>query len=165
MRVIWGFSNTTFFHTAVTELPPGIQGQSYHPYGTGTRKLPAEEAHRDHPDFNVEGFTPAMEIRMPEGWAHTFIKTESLMRLLNPAALDTIRGFPPEVRRAIGEAVCSEGIRLMVSFCRQTVLRIVRATRFPAEAASFSRSATAWARRRAGSPRPRRRTSPCRRWP
>ncbi len=88
---IWGFSNTTFFHTAIRELPPGTDGQSYHPYGTGTRKLPAQETHQDHPEFNVDGYTPHLEIRMPEGWAHTFIQTESLMRLLNPDARERDR--------------------------------------------------------------------------
>jgi hypothetical protein len=85
-RPIWGFSNTTFFHTPVPELPPGIAGQSYHPYGTGERKLPEGEYMRDRPETNLEGFTPRIAVRMPEGWAHTFIQTESLMRLINPEA-------------------------------------------------------------------------------
>lgn len=85
-RVIWGFSNTTFFHTAVDQLPPGTDGQSYHPYGTGTRKLPEQEYHRDHPEENVDGFTPTMEVRLPEGVASTFIQTESIMRLIHPEA-------------------------------------------------------------------------------
>ena len=83
-RCIWGFSNTTFFHCAIAKLPPGTDGQSYHPYGTGTRSLPAQEYHKDHPEFNLEGYTPTIDIRMPEGWAHTFLQTESLMRHLNP---------------------------------------------------------------------------------
>jgi len=85
-RFIWGFSNTTFFHTAIEGMPNGTDGQSYHPYGTDTRKLPEREYNRDQPKMNVEGFTPTVAIRMPEGWAHTFIQTESLMRLLNPRA-------------------------------------------------------------------------------
>ena len=80
---IWGFSNTTFFHCAVPQLPPGMDGQSYHPYGTGTRSYPKDE---DLPKLNFEGFTPTMEVRMPEGWAHEFWKTECLMKLLNPKA-------------------------------------------------------------------------------
>jgi hypothetical protein len=95
-RCIWGFSNTTFFHTRVEELPPGIDGQSYHPYGTGTRTFPKEEDYRDRPAMNLDGATPAVEVRMPEGLAHTFIKTESLMRLLNPEAR---RHHPPGVAR------------------------------------------------------------------
>jgi hypothetical protein len=96
-RCIWGFSNTTFFHCQIAKLPPGTDGQSYHPYGTGTRSLPAQEYHKDHPEFNLEGFTPTIDIRMPEGWAHTFIQTESLMRHLNP---DTrLKQRPPDVER------------------------------------------------------------------
>lgn len=85
-RCIWGFSNTTFFHTPVEELPPGIDGQSYHPYGTGVRRLPEQEQAPDEPWRCREGWVPAMEICMPEGWAHTYLQTESLMRLLNPVA-------------------------------------------------------------------------------
>jgi len=85
-RCIWGFSNTTFFHTPIRKLPPRTDGQSYHPYGTGTRTLPEQEYMRDRPEMNLDGYTPTLEIRMPEGWAHTFIQTESLMRLLNPQA-------------------------------------------------------------------------------
>jgi hypothetical protein len=95
-RCIWGFSNTTFHHTPVAKLPPGTDGQSYHPYGTGTRTLPDQETHRDHPEFNLEGYTPPLEIRMPEGWAHTFIQTECIMRLLNPAARTN---RPPDTKR------------------------------------------------------------------
>jgi hypothetical protein len=85
-RIIWGWSNTTFYHCPIEKLPPGIDGQSYHPYGTGTRTLPKDEDQPAHPEFNIEGYIPAMEIRMPEGWAHEFLKTECLMRLLNPQA-------------------------------------------------------------------------------
>lgn len=86
VRVIWGFSNTTFFHTPVDQLPPGVDGQSYHPYGTGTRKLPEQEYHRNQPKENVDGFTPTIDVRLPEGIASTFIQTESIMRLINPEA-------------------------------------------------------------------------------
>ncbi len=86
VRCIWGFSNTTFFHTPIKGLPRGTDGQSYHPYGTGTRQFPRDEDYRDRPGMNLDGFTPTAEFRMPEGTAHTFIKTESLMRLLNPEA-------------------------------------------------------------------------------
>lgn len=90
-RCIWGFSNTTFFHCPVTQLPPGIDGQSYHPYGTGTRTYPKDE---DLPKFNLDHFTPTMQTRIPEGWAHLFVKTETLMKLLNPQAR---RNHPPGV--------------------------------------------------------------------
>lgn len=84
VRCIWGWSNTTFYHCAVEKLPPGTDGQSYHPYGTGVRSLPKAETHKDHPEYNLEGYTPTMDIRMSEGWAQTFIQTEGIMRLLNP---------------------------------------------------------------------------------
>ncbi|MBN2449228.1 MAG: hypothetical protein JXR77_02500 [Lentisphaeria bacterium] len=83
---IWGFSNTTFFHTRVDRLPPGMGGQSYHPYGTGTRRMPEREQAPKEPWRCLEGFVPTHDIRMPEGWAHTFLQTESLMRLLHPEA-------------------------------------------------------------------------------
>ncbi|MFA0748987.1 hypothetical protein [Fervidibacter sp.] len=84
VRCIWGFSNTTFFHTPIEQLPLFTDGQSYHPYGTGTRKLPEHEQAPNEPWRCLEGEIPQVEIRMPEGWAHTFVQTESLMRLLNP---------------------------------------------------------------------------------
>jgi len=94
-RCIWGFSNTTFHHTPIDKLPPGMDGQSYHPYGTGTRKFTGESARRD--EASLEGFVPRYELRMPEGFMHTFVQSESLMRLLNP--LDRLTRKPPGVRR------------------------------------------------------------------
>jgi hypothetical protein len=96
VRCIWGFSNTTFFHVPIEGLPGEIDGQSYHPYGTGTHIYPRDEDYRDKPELNLDGFTPQAEFRIPEGLAHTFIKTESLMRLLNPQAR---RRRPPGVKR------------------------------------------------------------------
>lgn len=84
VRCIWGFSNVTFFHTPIEKLPPFTDGQSYHPYGTDTRKLPEQEQAPNEPWRCMEGEIPKIEIRMSEGWAHTFVQTESLMRLLNP---------------------------------------------------------------------------------
>lgn len=85
-RVIWGFSNTTFFHTSVEQLPPRVDGQSYHPYGTGTRRLPEQEYHREQTKENLEGWTPQIEVRLPEGIASSFIQTECILRLLEPKA-------------------------------------------------------------------------------
>ena len=65
-RFLWGFSNTTFFDSAIRELPPGIDGQSYHPYGTGTRKLPEQETHEDHPEFNLDGYTRGSKSACPK---------------------------------------------------------------------------------------------------
>jgi len=83
-KVIWGFSNTTFFHCPIEELPPGIDGQSYHPYGTGWRELPKREQAPDQPWRCLEGFCPTYRVCFAEGWAHTFIQCESLMHLLRP---------------------------------------------------------------------------------
>ena len=84
VRVIWGWSNTTFFHCPIEQLPPGIDGQSYHPYGTGWRELPNREQAPDQPWRCVEGHCPTCRVCFAEGWAHTFIQCESLMRLLRP---------------------------------------------------------------------------------
>lgn len=83
-HLIWGFSDTTFFHTAVTDLPAGFSGQSYHPYGVGPRCYAKLIVGREQ--YNADGFVPSGCATMPEGWAHTFQQTETLMRLLNPAA-------------------------------------------------------------------------------
>lgn len=85
-KVIWGFSNTTFFHVPPEELPPGIDGQSYHPYGVGRRCFgPWKESWvRSYP--HADGPAPDTCFVMPEGWAHTYQQTESLMRLLPPGA-------------------------------------------------------------------------------
>jgi hypothetical protein len=95
-RVIWGWSNTTFFHTDITQLPEGIDGQSYHPYGTGTRNYPKDEQYKNRPQDNLEGYTPTLKTRFPEGWAQEFFQTESLMRLLNP---ETRKKHPPGTER------------------------------------------------------------------
>jgi hypothetical protein len=69
----------------VDKLPPGIEGQSYHPYGTGLRRLSPEHA-PGRPALNLEGFVPTMQVCRPEGTVSTFEQTESLLRLINPAA-------------------------------------------------------------------------------
>jgi len=97
VRCLWGFSNTTFYHCRVKNLPPRTDGQSYHPYGTGTRSLPKRETHADRPEFCLERFVPTIDIRMPEGWAHTFVQTECLMRLLNPKT--RLSEHPPGTKR------------------------------------------------------------------
>lgn len=81
-RCIWGFSSTTFYHTPIVKLPAMMDGQSYHPYGTGTRIFNGTPPSSDQPSF--EGFDPRYEMRMPEGFMQTFIQTESLIRHLNP---------------------------------------------------------------------------------
>ena len=83
-RVIWGWSNTTFFHTPIERLPEGIDGQTYHPYGTGWRDLPKREQAPNQPHRCLEGHCPTYRLCFPEGWAHTFIQCESLIHHLRP---------------------------------------------------------------------------------
>lgn len=83
-RVIWGWSNTTFFHTPIKDLPPGMDGQSYHPYGTGWRDLPEREQDPRNPARCLEGGSPNYRLCFAEGWAHTAIQCESLMHHLRP---------------------------------------------------------------------------------
>lgn len=84
IRVIWGFSNTTFYHCRIDKLPPGTDGQSYHPYGAATRAFKGVQERPDQAP--LEGFVPTYEIRMMEGWLPTFIQTECLIRHLRPDA-------------------------------------------------------------------------------
>lgn len=86
-KVIWGFSNTSFFHVAVPELPPGLDGQSYHPYGTGRRCF--ADLVRGREKFNLDGHVPPGCSVQPEGYAHGWQQTESLLRLIAPGARDT----------------------------------------------------------------------------
>jgi len=83
-RIIWGFSNITFFHTPPPMLPAMMDGQSYHPYGVGTRRYPDQEQMPTQPWLNVDKYSPKMEVRMPEGWRTFFIRPKALMRLINP---------------------------------------------------------------------------------
>jgi hypothetical protein len=90
-RVIWGWSNTTFFHCPIKELPPGIDGQSYHPYGTGWRNMPEREQDPNDTKRCLEGGSPTYRLCMAEGWAHTFIQCESLMHHLRPDKRLTVK--------------------------------------------------------------------------
>lgn len=82
VRVIWGFSNTTFFHTPIPELPPQLDGQSYHPYGTG-RRCYADLIH-GREQLLLDAYVPNGCSVQPEGYAHDWQQTESLVRLLAP---------------------------------------------------------------------------------
>lgn len=86
---VWGFSNTTFFHTPIAKLPPGTGAQSYHPYGTKLQ-FPRQAEHT--PD--IDGFTPTYTAQIAEGVAATFIQTESVIRLIEPSARSA---HPPQV--------------------------------------------------------------------
>jgi hypothetical protein len=84
-KPIWGFSNTSFFHTAAQQLPPTTNGQSYHPYGTGRRLIQRDFPPANRYSWYVEHYIPNnLSWCMPEGWAHLGVQTEFLPRLLNP---------------------------------------------------------------------------------
>ncbi|HOK56895.1 MAG TPA: PA14 domain-containing protein [bacterium] len=84
-RVIWGFSNTTFYHTSILQLPPKIDGQSYHPYGTGKRVVSKDYPPKDRYSWYIEGYIPDnLTWCMPEGWAHLGVQTERLTHHLFP---------------------------------------------------------------------------------
>jgi len=133
VRVIWGFSNTTFFHCPIEQLPPGIDGQSYHPYGTGWRDLPEREQAPKQPWRCLEGHCPEYQVIMAEGWAHTFIQCESLMHLLRPDKRLTVKprdtkhfhhyitehGIVPAEAGIKGEA---ESLRLKEKFLVRSIL-------------------------------------------
>ncbi len=85
VKSIWGFSNTTFFHTPIERLPRGIDGQSYHPYGAERQSIPLDFPPKERYEWFIEKFIPqSLTWCMPEGWAHLGLKTEALMKLLNP---------------------------------------------------------------------------------
>jgi hypothetical protein len=87
VEVIWGFSNTTFFHTAIPLLPPRLDGQSYHPYGTGRRCF--ANIVRNREQLMLDGYLPDGCATQPEGYAHSWQQTESLTRLIAPGARAT----------------------------------------------------------------------------
>jgi hypothetical protein len=90
IRVIWGFSNTTFFHVPIAELPPRLDGQSYHPYGTSRRCY--ADLVRNKRNLLLDDYVPPGCVVQPEGYAHAWQQTESLLRFLAPAAR---RAHPP----------------------------------------------------------------------
>jgi hypothetical protein len=96
VRVIWGFSNMTFYHTPIEQLPAGMSAQSYHPYGTGTRQLEFHEQHKDNPGLRMGPPPPIYDMRLPEGYAMTWIQTECLLRHTNPKGR---RRKPKETQR------------------------------------------------------------------
>ena len=81
-QVIWGFSNTTFFHVPIAELPARIDGQSYHPYGTGRRCY--ADLTRGRRELLLDDYVPAGCAVEPEGYAQGWQQTESLLRFLAP---------------------------------------------------------------------------------
>lgn len=84
VTVIWGFSNTTFFHVHIDELPPQFDGQSYHPYGTGRRCY--ADLVRGRAALLLDSYVPTGCVVQPEGYAQAWQQTESLLRFIAPAA-------------------------------------------------------------------------------
>jgi hypothetical protein len=84
VKVIWGFSNTTFFEVHVAELPARFDGQSYHPYGTARRCY--ADLVRGRADLLLDGYVPSGCVVQPEGYAQGWQQTESLLRFIAPAA-------------------------------------------------------------------------------
>ena len=84
VTVIWGFSNTTFFHVHIDQLPPGFDGQSYHPYGTGRRCY--ADLVKGRRELLLDAYIPEGCVVQPEGYAQAWQQTESLLRFLAPAA-------------------------------------------------------------------------------
>ncbi|MDQ6674466.1 MAG: hypothetical protein M3069_27660 [Chloroflexota bacterium] len=96
-RVIWGFSNTAFYHTDRSKLPPGTNGQSYHPYHTEPLAVPSqwpgpgEAAFFNRPGSPAsaragDGYIPdGLMVALPEGGHALALSSEQLPRdLLAP---------------------------------------------------------------------------------
>jgi hypothetical protein len=85
-RVIWGFSNTTFYHTPPAELPPMTDGQSYHPYSTAPMAIPSQFPTARVRSFLRGGYLPSdITLGMPESSFALAVRPEQLIRgLLDP---------------------------------------------------------------------------------
>jgi hypothetical protein len=108
VQVIWGFSNTTFFNVPIPQLPPRLDGQSYHPYGTGRRcyaGIRSAVLARDGADLLLDDYVPPGCSVQPEGYAHTWQQTESLVRLIAPA----MRGTHPPGSAAFHHYITEHG--------------------------------------------------------
>jgi fibronectin type 3 domain-containing protein len=82
VKVIWGWSNTTFYHTAIQDLPPNIDGESYHPYGTNAITAPNVIAMDvGSQNYLREGtYIPNITIAIPEGNTALSIRLEQLIK-------------------------------------------------------------------------------------
>jgi len=101
VKVIWGFSNTTFFNVKIPELPPQVDGQSYHPYGTGRRCY--ADLIKGRENLLLDSYVPTGCVTQPEGYAHAWQQTESLLRFLAPAARAAQAGAPDAFQHFITE--------------------------------------------------------------
>ncbi len=91
-QVIWGFSNTDFYHTDRSVLPPGTNGQSYHPYHTQPLAVPSEwPGPKEATLFNRpgspdnagkgDGYMPkGLVVALPEGGHALALSSEQLPR-------------------------------------------------------------------------------------
>jgi hypothetical protein len=83
-QVIWGFSSTNFGATRVTDLPPGTNGQSYHPYKTRLYRVPEEFPPTSDVRMFRDGYLPSTSVVVPEGLTALAVTPLSLTRLLHP---------------------------------------------------------------------------------
>jgi hypothetical protein len=71
VKVIWGFSNTTFYHTPSNALPANTDGESYHPYGTDLEPLSSYVSSNITPALlqRIIGgsYIPNINVALPEG--------------------------------------------------------------------------------------------------
>jgi hypothetical protein len=86
VRVVWGFSNTDFYATAVDALPAGTDAMSYHPYQTGLVQVPT-----DYPTAAVVGeyaeLPEPLRLAVPEGRVALGLHPDPLTRRrLQPSA-------------------------------------------------------------------------------
>jgi hypothetical protein len=102
---IWGLSSTSFFHVPVADLPPGIAGQTYHPYGTG--RLCFADAVKNKSQRLLDHDMPSGCITQPEGWALSWYQTESLVRLIAPGP----RAARPRGSAAFAHFITEHGFR------------------------------------------------------
>lgn len=102
-RLIWGFSNMPLQFMTPDQLPAGMDGQSFHPYGTGTGNLKTDEQDPDQPNSRAGPPPPDFNVRLPEGWPALFLHTESLMRMLNPTARQVRPKLSPRFYRYVTE--------------------------------------------------------------
>lgn len=80
VTVGWGFSNTSFYTTAVTNLPPNTDAESFHPGGAGLISIPA--THEPY-SFNqlIDGpYIPNISQEMPESTFAQGWKFDNLIR-------------------------------------------------------------------------------------
>ena len=96
VHVIWGFSNTTFYHTPPYEQPPNTDGESFHPYATNLSTLAASIPATEYMatvSHLVEGtYVPNVNIALPESIYALNYRLESLIpTVLTPDARESKR--------------------------------------------------------------------------